>query len=551
MSPFFLGSQLSPTTRTECAIPPHNMPLAEITNSQLNSQELDSAPRKRTIAEFFVERKSDDAVCNNSARGAGSPTKSSPGLTASGSSPLERNSPSPNVTPKRLASQELLKDAQKLPASEPPAKRKKTTKKATPEEVAAKAAAEEAKKKEKEAKDAARLAVEEAKKKEKEEKEAAKEAAKAEKEAIKIKKAEEAKKAAEERERKRLEKEAKKLGLLPNQKKLTDMFGMGPSTPKKSQPVVKAEIAEDVAMTGTPGSPAMENVSYRKRFQPFFVKEHVTLASYPYEMDEETREAKSRILCEYVDGERQIKAASLSENVLDLLQIPSRHRRGRVYPSVRSIMTKYHGNTSSNAIDLTSESQKTKQITHTLEALKAVPVKSLKFREDVRPPYIGTISGLPPGVKSLKVIARHPTARVTALNYDYDSEGEWQEDDGEDVEDLDDDEEDADADEEMEDFLDDSEDVGPARLVFSGGMEPENTGLCWESRKRLNSPARLYKFRMEFILGKPLLKRSLMQNENMSTNLSGRITSTSPQRRPIFRFVLEACRQRNNHGSCI
>jgi len=145
-----------------------------------------------------------------------------------------------------------------------------------------------------------------------------------------------------------------------------------------------------------------------------------------------------------------------------------------------------------------------------------VPVKSLKFREDVRPPYIGTVSGLPPGLNSLSILARHPTAKLTTLNYDYDSEAEWQEEDGEDVEDLDDDEEDADMDEEMEDFLDDSEDAGPARLVFSGGMEPESTGLCWENPRRLNSPAKLNNFRMEFILGACLRPLSMKRTRRLT-----------------------------------
>ncbi|KAK0651692.1 chromatin assembly factor 1 subunit A-domain-containing protein [Cercophora newfieldiana] len=468
------------------------MPLDEITNSQLNSQELESASRKRPLEELNTQPNNNETLCLHPGRGAGSPAKSSPGLTASGSSPLEGNSPSPNATPKRSAS-EISTDntkSTKLTTSEPAAKRKRT--KVSPEDKAAKAAADELKKKEKEA-------------------------LKAEKESIKVK---EAAKKAEEAANKRREKEeakakkdaekeeakAKKSGLVAGQKRLTDMFAAakGPSTPKKSSLPATVNNIENGSPAGTFESPARENDAYKKLFHPFFVKTDVTMASYPYEMDEATRETKSKILDDYLGGHRQHDVTSLStmpdNEFLDFLQIPCRRRRGRVYPSVRKIMAGYHGEAASTVIDLTSESQRSRQISHTLEALKAVPMKSLKFREDVRPPYIGTISGLPPGLNSLKSIARRPTTKITTLNYDYDSEAEWQEEDGEDVEDLDDDEEDADVDEEMEDFLDDSEDVGPARLVFSGGMEPESTGLCWESRKRLNSPAKLFKFRMEFIL---------------------------------------------------
>jgi chromatin assembly factor 1 subunit A len=64
------------------------------------------------------------------------------------------------------------------------------------------------------------------------------------------------------------------------------------------------------------------------------------------------------------------------------------------------------------------------------------------------------------------------------------------------------DDEEVDHDEDMDDFLDDSEDVGPARPAFSGGMEPKSTGLCWENYNRLNNTTKTYKFRMEFMLGR-------------------------------------------------
>lgn len=441
--------------------------------------------------------------------------KSSPGLTASGSSPLDGNSPSPNVTPKSAARHPPL-DLSSLPAAstlptdvlrkpeanpaprpangEPPAKRKRPT----PEEKAAKLKADEARKQDREAKKAKK--VEEDKKKEEEARKKREEREKKRlerEEADKLKAEQKAKKEAEKKQQ--LEEREKKAR---SQLTLTAMFSKaGPPTPKKEQPI-KTESVEDGSAAGTPSKHTAKNVSeYEALFKPFFVKENVKLANYPHEFDEETREAKSRIVSEYVEGKREGALLPLSDNPLEVLQIPYRCRRGRVYPSVRKIMAEYHGSSSSMPVDLTTESQNT-QTRHTLEALRAVPVKSFKFREDVRPPYVGTISGLPPGVTSLRKIAVHPTARsVPSLNYDYDSEAEWQEEDGEDVEDLDDEEDDAENDEDMEDFLDDSEDVGPSRLVFSGGMEPESTGLCWENRKRLTSPAKVYKFRMEFILG--------------------------------------------------
>jgi chromatin assembly factor 1 subunit A len=160
---------------------------------------------------------------------------------------------------------------------------------------------------------------------------------------------------------------------------------------------------------------------------------------------------------------------------------------------------------SNGPTELTTEAQSAK-LRETLEALRSVPVKSIKFREDVRPPYIGTISGLPEGVQSLHKLARNPVSqKILPLDYGYDSEAEWQDEEGEDVDDLDDEEEEGDLDEDMTDFLDDSEQVELVRAAFSGGMEVESTGPCWEDRTRKTAEPTLYKYRLEFILGKSLI----------------------------------------------
>ncbi|KAK3359868.1 chromatin assembly factor 1 subunit A-domain-containing protein [Lasiosphaeria hispida] len=389
-----------------------------------------------------------------------SPMKSSPGLTASGSSPFDDNSPSPNPTPNRAPCDSTLPaPAQKLALPQ----RKKVKRSKQDREKA------------KELKDAER----EMKKQEAEKQREIKRQADAKKQEDKDKKAAE-KAAKKEAEKKRkAEEDAKKKR---SQSKLTDMFTVDASTPQKKGTGVSA---------------------YDQLFKPFFVKEHVTVAKSPSEMDDATRELKSTILGEYVEGKRgEVKLDHT--DLIKALRMPcsSKRLRGRVYPSVKKIMAKYH-ELSSLPIDLTTKSQN-EQIRHTLEALKAVPVKSLKFKEDVRPPYVGTISGLPTGVRSLRRIARNPISKnILPLDYDYDSEAEWQEEDGEDVDELDDEDDDMEIDEDMDGFLDDSDDAGPARLVFSGGMEPESTGLCWENRKRLNSPAKVYKYRMEFILESP------------------------------------------------
>lgn len=115
-----------------------------------------------------------------------------------------------------------------------------------------------------------------------------------------------------------------------------------------------------------------------------------------------------------------------------------------------------------------------------LEVLATTSYKSLKFREDVRPPYQGTYSrAVSP--RSSRKVARNPfTKALPDTNYDYDSEAEW-EPPGEDDEDLENDDEMSDAEdneEDMADFLDDADDSGRRKGPVID-MEPISSGLCW------------------------------------------------------------------------
>ncbi|KAJ9134333.1 Chromatin assembly factor 1 subunit rlf2 [Pleurostoma richardsiae] len=422
------------------------------------------------------------------------PAQSSPAaLTDASSSTPARNSLSPN-TPTRPPTVPLASSAppsgvsqtnsqadtavkQPTLAPQPPAKRKKLTS----EEKEKKAQEEAAKKKEKEEARAAKAA-------ERAKHEAEKKARQEEREKKKREKEEEERRVQEEKDKK-----------ARSQMKIGNFFRIGPSTPKKDTDAAREKTPRDGSPS--PAKRASEDVSeYEKMFKPFFVKEQVTLASNPFAMDDETQEVKAGILDEYVRGARG-PLDPKPFNPYDALNLPPvAPIRGRTYPDVRKIMSELDGTLSSKPIDLTTESQNA-QIKHTRELLRHIPMKFLGFREDVRPPYFGTVTSSPHS-GSLRKLARRPIARdVLPLNYDYDSEAEWQDDgDGEDVDILDDDEEDVDDDEEMGDFLDDSEDSGPARALFSAGMEPESTGLAWENRQRLGPLPHMYKYRMEFIL---------------------------------------------------
>lgn len=368
------------------------------------------------------------------------------------------------------------------PAGQQPAKKKRATK----AEMEARKAEMEAKKAEKEKKEAEKAA-----------KAAEKEAEKAAKAAEKAKAEAEKQAKAEERERKKREKEEEEARKARAQPTLASFFKPKSTATKGG----KTDDAAHACSAGTQQKPDVKEVSvYEHMFKPFFVKEQVTLAPR-FQMDEATRDAKTRIFEEYVSGKRgEVEVKPF--NPEQALQLPFLLPRGRLYPSVREIMAEWNDNSSRKPVDLTTKSQNT-QIRRTRHALQDVPMKFLGFKEDVRPPYYGTVTNLPNGLAALRKLARNPVAKdVLPLQYDYDSEAEWQEEDGEDVDLMDDEEDDAENDEDMGDFLDDSEDVSLSRPLVVSGLEPESTGICWENRKRLGPSPHMYKFRMEFILGK-------------------------------------------------
>lgn len=113
--------------------------------------------------------------------------------------------------------------------------------------------------------------------------------------------------------------------------------------------------------------------------------------------------------------------------------------------------------------------------------LSKIPYKILSYREDVRPPYQGTYTRTV-SPRSTRKLSRRPTYRgLPAVDYDYDSEAEWQEPDADD-EDLGDEDELSEDDEdggEMADFLDDGEETAKRRVVASDA-KTVSTGICWQ-----------------------------------------------------------------------
>ncbi|KAH9240906.1 hypothetical protein K456DRAFT_1882125 [Colletotrichum gloeosporioides 23] len=448
------------------------------------------------------------------------PPQSSPdSLTTAGTTTPARDSPSPNPTPTKASPLKQTQTAGAAPScqppastaasstAQPPAKRKRRTAAELEAEAKEKAQKKKEREEEKEAKQVEKAKLDAAKQVEKAKLDAEKQLKRAEKakeEAEKQAKRDEKRRKKEEEERKIKEEKEKKERAQP---KLMSFFTpkKAPVTPKKESPAaaVKTESpAKASAAESTPAPAKKEEKSeYEKRFKPFFVHETVRMAKNPFEMDEEAHAAKSQILDEYIDGKRTMDESS-KFNPVEIFQLPCRPApRGRIYPPVRYTMEKMQKLT--QKAEGASEEDRKAITKETADALRKIPVKTLRFWQDVRPPYKGTVTLRPyqAGKDGMRRLARNPTLRgLVPVNYDHDSEAEW-ESEGEDVDIDDDEEEDVDGDgEDMDEFLDDSEDSGPARFVSANGLEPVSTGVYWEDRKRMGPNRTMYEHRMEFIL---------------------------------------------------
>ncbi|KAI0490862.1 chromatin assembly factor 1 subunit A-domain-containing protein [Xylaria cf. heliscus] len=444
----------------------------------------------------------------------GSPPGSSP-LTEAGSVTPTIDSPSPNATPSKSTPPKATPadPIQPQATSKPPvpaaAKRKRTV---TTEDKE-KERSEKKQKQDEAAAEKTRIAAEKAAEKEKKAAEKATKAAEkarveAEKEAIKAAKAAERAKADAVKEAKRLKKQEEELAAKAKKEKQQNLMASflkkAPTTPSKTTdyppPATKADTASP--STSKREAEAVKS-AYELNFKPFFVKSGVTMAAPLFEMDDETKEAKSGILDEYIRGDRGEFTPTRPFNATDTFELAFPQQRGIIPPSVKKIMETIHGDDYQNKFGITNtrnELQAEKLSTSAQDQLNNVPMKYLRFYEDVRPAYFGTVT-TPMTYHKLRKLSRHPAGRILPLAYDYDSEAEWVEDDGEDLDDAEDEEEDIDGDEEMDDFVDDSEAIPTIiRPGFETDSLPVSTGLCFENRKRLGPSSTVYQYRLEFLL---------------------------------------------------
>lgn len=192
-----------------------------------------------------------------------------------------------------------------------------------------------------------------------------------------------------------------------------------------------------------------------------------------------------------------------SVDIVPTRSIFPKRRRGLRTESMADIVDRINSS-ADNPIDLDDDSN-----LKPLDLLKQVSMKYLHFGEDVRPPYFGTYTKHHDPEQERKV-ARNPTFRgLTDLNYDYDSEAEWEEPgEGEDLDSEGEEDLEEDGEEDLDGFLDDDDDPEVKRRLLNGDQEPVSTGLCWEDThgvSRLNDGSgaistEFKDFRMGFLL---------------------------------------------------
>jgi chromatin assembly factor 1 subunit A len=241
-------------------------------------------------------------------------------------------------------------------------------------------------------------------------------------------------------------------------------------------------------------------------FPPFFLKEHVTLA--PYNQFQQERWGSQNLeedLDNYISNVSE-RPYTLQLDPSSLFNCPdlTLHVRGKEITPVRQIMDTALGRTGKPA-DSTTDSQNT-QIKRTKKLLQSIPYKIISFSQDVRPPYCGTRTRH--GLATLQKLARHPCKpELEDLNYDYDSEAEWIENDedeggAEDLMSNGSDDEDDDDEGDGDEFIDDADADNVKRALLPADQEPRSTGLCWEDGCRKGPNLELDSYRMEVMNGK-------------------------------------------------
>ncbi|MCJ1324415.1 hypothetical protein MMC10_001077 [Thelotrema lepadinum] len=423
-------------------------------------------------------------------------------------------------------------------AGSPSKKRKKLTaeeKKEQEELKAHKEAEKRQKEEEKKVKQAKAEEVRKIKAEQEEEKRKIREAEKAKKD--EAKKQKEAEKKAKDEEKAKKERSQQRINAFFAKPKPTSES----ATSSRRNSVGSCDENEGLAPSRA-GSEASQPIitDYEKAFPPFFIHPHVTLApALLYSID---REKAGAAMEEIQKGnetrtESADDAATYQQHALRSISVlGKRRKRYLMQPSTRELVSQIQGS-SSDSVDLTSTTEAASL--PPLEMLRSLPIKYLKYREDVRPPWKGTYSKRPTNSQNFKKLCRNPfTKALPKVDYDYDSEAEWEEpEEGEEL--GSEDEEDGDEEEgDMEGFVDDTEEGSPPKKrQLLGDMEPIYTPMLWENSLPSNQPhtvpygysiLNLAPFQMETLLSMYPQPSSPLNTNNPQADLHFPINPYSP-----------------------
>ncbi|KAL9085628.1 MAG: hypothetical protein Q9165_007529 [Trypethelium subeluteriae] len=328
-----------------------------------------------------------------------------------------------------------------------------------------------------------------------------------------------------EKELEKQRKEEERLKKERSQSRLSTFFTRT-STAKPNLPVAPVTESSNQALSpAKPGKegedqplepvtpPKHEPSEYRKNFLPFQPASYTTLAplSRPAQgFVDRTRklEELNKVLGSETGDAIDLDVPNLKTQFSEFTSAPETH----TLISMRDIIAQIQG-TFTNPIDLTSV-QDLATVQNPLHLLETIPVKHLKFHEDVRPPYSGTYTKVT-SLRVLRKISRDPFLHVRGdTDYDYDSEAEWEEpEEGEDLDsEGEDDAESVGGPDEFEDLIDDEDNIDGVkgkRKLIHGDLEPLSTGLCWVDQDgRLTRPekdehsANLKEYRMGLLISR-------------------------------------------------
>ncbi|EAU31210.1 conserved hypothetical protein [Aspergillus terreus NIH2624] len=350
-------------------------------------------------------------------------------------------------------------------------------------------ASREAKQQEKEAKEKARLEERAKKEEERRAREEEKRKREAEREEEK-KKREEKRKAREEEKAAKEEEKRKKEAAKEEErrKKEEDRLKKERAQPKLNAFFAKPKVPVQASSAGVNASPkkSAEGASgqslqeakavsdYEREFPEFFLQSHTRVAPpHRFERDAEAlRHMRDKLDAFLRSADAQGEAPSFRPSELFKL-MPYKRRRGQLPASVKEILLRMQNLSDQGTSDAVQKQQK---------LLRDVTMKSLKFGEDVRPPYQGTYTRRLPASSAHKMM-RNPFHRgLPETNYDYDSEAEWEEpEEGEDLDSEEEEEGSEDGEDDMDGFLDDEDDqLAGKRGPIVGDLEPICTGIRWQ-----------------------------------------------------------------------